>query len=748
MTRARRLLALALGCLVAGIGAPARAQPPAAVTVPTPGGEVTVFADRLEEIGPDGLLIATGNVEIVHGTARLTADRVELDRRTGDAVATGRVFFYDGEDRLTGRRIDYNIRTGTGVVYDGSARAAPYYRLAGERMERLAESRYLVRRGRFTTCEDDPPAWSFRFAHAEADLEDFLWGTGGSFWVRELPLVPFIPVFAAAIRRERQTGFLFPRVGTSSRKGLSLELPFFWAISDSQDATLTLDAFEKRGVGATVEYRYILTRDHRGELDAFYVNEFLRAEPERPEGHDEHRAWWLLDHRWALGGGWGLTATLNGVSDDFVFREYGDPLPQRATQRAESNIFLSRSWATWSLVGNLFWYQDLTTRRPVELHRLPEVRLTGIRRPILEPTGLLGELEASAVNFVRDVGADGLRLDLHPRLSRPVPVLGLFTVTPFAGARLTGYEVTVTGTRVTQVGGFTVEETREAPLLRRLVELGADAETRAARVFELGGRGGIDALLHTIEPRVGYVWIEGDELVRRTARGELRRGRVPQFDPVDAIAETSTVTYALTNRVRARTPAPPGAEPTRWELLRLTVGHSLDLLATERPLGDLTADLLLDPGRLLSLRAEAAYNLQGAGLTRLNTDLALGLPRVTASVGTRFARVTEELDPVTLTRRAVADDARTNFLQGRLTAELTRHVTARLSTDWDLRTNTGVETRLAVDVRFQCWAVTVELVNRHRDEDGIFFTVHLLGVGAPIRAGAGFGGAGSPRTGG
>src|ERR671919_347919 len=119
MTFSARVPALALALLLGAVG-PAFAQQ-APVTVPTIGGDVTVFADRLEEIGRDGLVVATGNVEIMRGRARLNADRVEINRETGDAVATGRVLFYDGEDRLTGDRIDYNVKTGTGVVHHGRA---------------------------------------------------------------------------------------------------------------------------------------------------------------------------------------------------------------------------------------------------------------------------------------------------------------------------------------------------------------------------------------------------------------------------------------------------------------------------------------------------------------------------------------------------------------------------------------------------------------------------------------------------
>ena len=57
----------------------------------------------------------------------------------------------------------------SGTFFTQKDAPAPYYRVSGERMERIGESVYRVRRGVFTTCEDDPPAWSFHFDEATAD---------------------------------------------------------------------------------------------------------------------------------------------------------------------------------------------------------------------------------------------------------------------------------------------------------------------------------------------------------------------------------------------------------------------------------------------------------------------------------------------------------------------------------------------------------------------------------------------------
>src|SRR4030095_16077098 len=90
------------------------------------------------------------------------------------------------------------------------------------------------------------------------------------------PRLLFFRFFAAAIRRERQTGFMFPKVGTSSSKGFYTETPFYWAISDSADATIAPLVYSERGPGFTGEYRYVLSNDQRGSAHGLLVQEAQR----------------------------------------------------------------------------------------------------------------------------------------------------------------------------------------------------------------------------------------------------------------------------------------------------------------------------------------------------------------------------------------------------------------------------------------------------------------------------------------
>jgi len=121
-------------------------------------------------------------------------------------------------------------------------------------------------------------------------------------------------------------------------------------------------------------------------------------------------------------------------------------------------------------------------------------------------------------------------------------------------------------------------------------------------------------------------------------------------------------------------------------------------------------------------RGDTTVSPYGEGFQAGNTDIALTLPALSASVGTRFNK---------------ADNTR--FLQGNVTADLTRWATARVITNWDLQTNTFVENRVGVDFKWQCWAVTVEYVHRSVREDELRFAINLLGMGAPFVTGTGVG---------
>ena len=152
----------------------------------------------------------------------------------------------------------------------------------------------------------------------------------------------------------------------------------------------------------------------RGSASGLLIHEFLRDSQDRERLDIPRPRLRLRKHDWQITPRLSFKVDANVTTDDLVLPRLRRPARRRARQRAETNVFLTQRWDAWSLVGNVFWYQDLTTPAAVELQRVPEIRLFGVRQPVPGLPGFLYETEASFVNFYRDVGPTAVR-------ARPAP---------------------------------------------------------------------------------------------------------------------------------------------------------------------------------------------------------------------------------------------------------------------------------------------------------------------------------------
>ena len=688
------------------------------MTIGDGGQESTIVADQIQQVGgPNDLLVATGNVEITQGATRLLADRVELNRDTGEVVAQGKVVFFDGQDRLVGDRVDYNLKTGTGIVYNGSTSTAPYYHLSGEQMERVGEGVYEVRRGTFTTCEGDDPIWSFKFGSSTANLNDVFYGTGASFWVRNIPLIPFVPFFGAAIRRERQTGFLYPEVGNSSTKGLFLKIPFFWAISDSQDLTVALDTYTKRGVGVEGEYRYIMSERARGSASGFLIPEFLRDSQDR-ERLDIPlvRGFGSAKHDWQITPRLSFKFDANVTTDDQVYRDYGDRLGDRARQYAETNVFVSQRWDAFSLTANVLWYQDLTTPAATELQRTPEITFFGVRQPIPGLPGFLYESEASLTNFYRVVGDSGLRIDLHPRALLPHP------------DRRAVHRHAVRG---------------------RTPHVLQPARGRRARDQLRGDRGGHDLRSPHAPP----------------GRGRLR-GRDPRHARLRHERLGRPLGAPARHRAARHVPHDPGLRsegqsPVRSRHRPDRPRHADHLLAHQSGQcqdggahgyrggavggGALSRSRRSTTSTRRSRTDSPSGTCMGSSSSTPTPSCASGPtpPTICTAWGsawrTRISRRATATWAVTVGSR-YDTVAGANWVVGEVTARILPNVDAHVNTNWDVGEGTLVEGRVGIQWRFQCFSVMADYVYRKNNESQFRFAIGLLGIGQfGTSVGAGFG---------
>ena len=115
--------------------------------------------------------------------------------------------------------------------------ARNHFYIKGEKIEKRGEATYRLENATVTTCDGEAPDW--RLAGSELDVTVDGYGTmkHGRFLARDIPLL-YVPYLIFPAKTTRQSGLLLPHLSYSRDKnGLDVELPFFWAISESVDAT-------------------------------------------------------------------------------------------------------------------------------------------------------------------------------------------------------------------------------------------------------------------------------------------------------------------------------------------------------------------------------------------------------------------------------------------------------------------------------------------------------------------------------
>jgi len=678
---------------------------------PIPPGErlpVQVEADSLEYWEKERLIVGRGNVEARFEGRTLFAEEVIVDLERETLMAQGRVVLLDLPNRLEGEQLFYRYRTHEGILYRGKGFLAPAATFEAWEVRREGEKRYRLLDAVVTTCRVCQPEpgmvdWELRAKEATIEQDEEVYAKHASFWIRGIP-VAYTPYIAFPIG-PRRTGFLVPQIGFSNRSDFLVRVPFFWAISESQDATITVGYRGKRGPEAEVEYRYVLSEDSRGEWRARYIRDNMAGA--------------LLENRWSIRGKHDqilkpdltLKADVDYVSDRALNRDFiEEPVQLRTSRISESKLFLTKATPTYTFEALLDLNRDLAGSAETRFLRMPDLHINASTHPFPD-LPLSTELSSSLVYFERDLGSDGLRFDLSPRLTFLLKPLPWLTATSSLGLR---------GTAYTKKGGG------EGPTGRGLVELSQEFQARFVGRYgvEWGSLVGFD---HILQPRLVYQFVPG-----------VDQGRLPQFDPVDFISPQNRVSYLLENRLVAAFQEIDGTIRDR-EVFSLTVGQSWNLnpqersfsnvylaaltpertdqalkddiafgpafsRAAERSFSNLVARLLVSPFPFLSFRGGLAFNVEEARADSTAMSVTLTAPRLgSVEFGQNFVRGEAVLSPPRQTVEAIL---------GKLTLGPFSGLSLEYLTRYDGRREAFLEHQTKVTYATCCWEVGLRFTNR------------------------------------
>jgi LPS-assembly protein len=591
---------------------------------------------------------ARGHVTITKGVQSLQADAVDLNAETMEAEAWGNVHFTSGQDWLTCTRLKMDLEQGIGVLYDGTLFIEEsHFYITGGKIEKTGEDSYYIEDGRFTSCDGDLPAWKITGKDLKVKIDGYGSLKHAAFWAKSVPIL-YAPFLFFPAKVTRQTGLLVPLASYSDRDGFQYTQPFFWAISDSSDATFYESYMDKRGFKHGVEYRYVLAPESKGAAmydflydrqidDGTGLQDANGSDYEGFMGDDENRLnrkrWWFrMKSDQALPAGFKAKLDVDVVSDQdylrefrsgyssfnssdsYFLEEFGRDLDDYTDTVRLNQLSLNRNGDYYSLNADLRWYDNVIIRKngdpDTTLQRLPHVQFDGSKQQLFD-SPLYFNLESSYDYFWREHGTRGHRTDLHPRLYYPMQLFKYLDFEPSVGGRETLWQI--------EEYGDETPEQKDRFFARELFDFKADLSTEFWKTFNVKGRK-IDRIRHTVRPQVVYDYIPVPE-----------EEDLPNFEGIDRIEEKNVVTYSVTNFFTARSTrqptqdseSNPGSEQgpgtplyTYHDFCRIKFTQSYDIQearrdeggVSKRPFSDIKGELEFRPHHCLDLDGDVAWS--------------------------------------------------------------------------------------------------------------------------------------------
>ncbi len=516
--------------------------------------EVTIKAHQQEKIGD--LYRLRGQVEILYRNFTLRADEITYNASTGEATANGHVVFEGGthDERIEASSATYNVKTEsgqfhnvfgtTGLRFRGRnvqlTSANPFY-FQGRLVEKIGRDLIIVHQGRVTSCEMPNPKWLFAVEKAIVEPGNEARLYHSTFRVLGVPVF-YLPYAAHPVNKiGRQTGFLIPTLGQSSRKGTILGESFYWTINRSLDTTIGAEYFSHRGWAQHGEFRARPTDSSFLNIRYFGVLDRGTGVPKVDQGgQDVH-----------LNGEARLPYDTRAVADleylsSFVFRlAFAESFTQAVNSEVRSNAFVSKIQNGFFFNAAASRYQNFQSAQRGDL-------ITLVRAPGLDLDSVEHRLGSTPLRWSYDFAIQGVsrrepefvtapvvgRIDASPRLALPLFLRG-WSLRPELALRETYY----TQSRL-PVGG--VGQVSDTPVSRRAVEGSFELRPPSlSRIFDRAVLG--HSIKHAIEPRVTY----------RAVAGVNNAAEIVRFDWRDILSDTNEVEYALVNRLYAK-PLHPG----------------------------------------------------------------------------------------------------------------------------------------------------------------------------------------------
>lgn len=692
-----------------------------------------LYADRIV-YEKDGLVLLEGNAEIAGENKTLYADYIKYDKVSETAFARGNVKMTWGKDKIESEALKLNINEETGTIYDGQIFIDEnHFYIESSRMDKIGEQRYVADQVLFSSCDGENRDWQIFGRNLDVTLNGYGSVEDAALFAKKAPIA-YSPYFFFPVTLKRQSGFLTPDFGYSTRKGSEYQQPFYWAINDNSDATFYAHSMTLRGIKAGMEYRYVLDNESLGIIMGEYLDD-QKTDNGSPSSsndwgftHDKFdrqnsdRYWFRMKADQKLQGE-GLSAKidLDFVSDqDYLLEFSGRKYGYDDTSGTFSKYFgrhldgadetdrlnmvnLSKISDAFSINTDLAWYDNVTARshndKDETLKYLPRVQFGSTLMPLAD-SSLLASFGGNYTDFYSINGKNGDRVSLYGEAHSPHQFGNYLIIDPYAGLMQTLWADRTPD-----------RETDKDIHHRTIYNLGVNVGSRLRRTFSPDFTGDMD-IIHNLEPNIGFYFVpDKDQEV------------LPDFDGRDIIKKQKNITWSLTNTFIGADKDENEQGVTRFNrLCRLYFEQGYDVNKAEerneKPFTPILTELSITPHPNLLFEADAQWSVYDYDFVSHNAKVILKSDSGHAGMF-EYRNLKQDLS-----------NQQTGIESFKTAVELSLRsdLKAYGSFEKDIFNGKTIETVTGIRYFEQCWATDINYSDKGNEEKiSILFSLSSLG---------------------
>lgn len=222
-----------------------------------------LVADELIYNQDQDLIQAIGAVRIDYGNYQLIAREVEYDQATGRVRARGQVELVEPSgNRIYANSLDVSDNFSDGFLSALTIETPDSGTITAQSAERRNGDVTILRNGTYNDCPQCfsqnrfSPKWKIKVRKIVRNGESqTIRVEQPTLALFDKPILRLPSMTLPEPANKRQSGFLNARLYIDEDSGVTLEVPYFFAISPHKDLTLTAHAYSQNGFMTEVEFR-------------------------------------------------------------------------------------------------------------------------------------------------------------------------------------------------------------------------------------------------------------------------------------------------------------------------------------------------------------------------------------------------------------------------------------------------------------------------------------------------------------